>query len=142
MKIYGSTILKKFFVAGTFLLATISFFSCEKIDQNPEYDFTIVVKTLADSSRIQNALVEVYVPSTVSDLEFTGSTNDRGEITFEYDRDAVFQVRASRGRNISNNGVVTYSYIGCTFVRLEPNDEVFQTVYIEPYDPEAPGCTL
>ncbi|MEQ9261984.1 MAG: hypothetical protein RLP14_02370 [Owenweeksia sp.] len=133
--------IKKSLIIPFSLLLCAGLLACKKIDQNPEYTFTVIVKTLADSTRIQNSLVEVYVPRTVSGLSFTGYSDELGEITFEYDKDAVFQVRASRGRDI-NGSQITYTYIGCTFVRLEPNDHVYQTVYIQPYDPEAEGCVL
>lgn len=133
--------LQRFFLIlfCAFLLSEAG--SCKKIDQDPDYNFTIVVKTLSDSTRIQNALVEVYVPRTVSTLEKVGFTNIAGEASFEYEQDAVFQVRASRGKKVTGN-TITYTFIGCTYVRLEPNQEVFQTVYIEPYDPELEGCAL
>ena len=121
-------------------LFAASFYSCKKIDQSPDYPFTITVKTLEDSTRIQNAKVEIYVPPTIgSKVTFVASTDEKGEVSFEYDKDAVFNVRATRGSSQANS---TPTYIGCTYVRLEPNKHVYQTVYIRPYDPEAPGCTL
>lgn len=110
--------------------------SCEKIDQNPEYPFVITVKTVDDSTLVQNAYVEVGVPSQVNnELTFIGFTNANGVVSFEYDNDAVFRVRASRGSN-------PITYIGCTYVRLEPNTTVNRTVYIEPWDVQSPGCDL
>lgn len=118
-------------------IAAIGFgaYSCKKIDQDPEYPFTIIVKTMDDSTRIQNTFIEVYVPQTIGNVKFSGYTNEAGEVHFTYDKDAVFQVRATRGEN-------PYTHIGCTYVRLEANEEVYQTVYIQPYNPEYEGCFL
>lgn len=110
--------------------------SCEKIDQSPEYPFVITVKTVDDSTLVQNAYVEIGVPSQVnSELKFRGFTNALGTVSFEYDNDAVFRVRATRGKD-------PITYIGCTYVRLEPNETVHRTVYIEPWDVQSPGCDL
>lgn len=119
------------------LLISIGFaWSCKKIDQNPEYPFTIVVKTVDDSTTVQNVFVEVGVPSQINDdLAFQGFTDQDGKISFKYDNDAVFRVRVTRGFN-------PITYIGCSFVRLEANETVVQNVYMEPYDPQSPGCDL
>lgn len=110
--------------------------SCEKIDQTPDYPFTITVKTVDDSTLVQNAYVEIGVPSQVNnELKFRGFTNSSGTVSFEYNNDAVFRVRATRGKD-------PITYIGCTYVRLEPNETVNRTVYIEPWDVQSPGCDL
>ena len=132
--------MKKVPRAIVLLTFVVGIFSCKKIDQDPDYTFTITVRTLEDSTLIQNSKVEAYVPPTVgSKVAFIGYSDERGQITFTYDKDAVFQVRATRGSSASGSTPV---YIGCTYVKLEPNQNVHQTVYIRPYDPEAPGCTL
>lgn len=131
--------LMKFKIFALFsAIAAFALFSvsCEKIDQNPEYPFVIVVKTVDDSTIVQNAYVEVGVPSQInSELAFEGFTNSDGQASFKYDNDAVFRVRATRG-----NDPITY--IGCTYVRLEPNQTVYRTVYMEPWDDQSPGCDL
>ncbi|MGB0176363.1 MAG: hypothetical protein ACPF9D_04300 [Owenweeksia sp.] len=132
--------MKKVSAAMVVLIMTIGFFACKKVDQNPDYTFTITVRTLEDSTLIQNSRVEAYVPPTVgSKIAFIGYSDEKGQITFNYDKDAVFQVRATRGSSAAGSTPV---FIGCTYVKLEPNQHVYQTVYIRPYDPEAPGCTL
>lgn len=112
------------------------FCSCKKEDLNPDYPFTIVVKTLSDSLRVANIRVEILAPVNSGAFVsfFEGWSNEKGEVSFEYDKDAVFSVRATRG-------VTPITFIGCTEVRLEPNTQVYKTVYIAPYDPEAEGCT-
>ncbi len=110
-------------------------FSCETEDLTPDYPFTITVKTLQDSVRVPNTKVEVLAPSNSGAFHefFEGWTDQHGEVSFEYDKNAVFTVRATRG-----NTPITY--IGCADVRLEPNKRVYKTVYIQPFDPDAKGC--
>ncbi len=110
--------------------------SCgKKEDLNPDYPFTIVVKTFEDSTRIANIRVEILAPSNSGAFTefFEGWTNEKGEVRFEYDKNAVFTARATRG-------LTPITHIGCADVRLEPNKEVYKTVYIRPYDNQAGGC--
>lgn len=110
--------------------------SCgKKEDLNPDYPFTIVVKTYEDSLRVANIRVEVLAPSNTGAFVefFEGWTNEKGEVHFEYDKNAVFTTRATRGLN-------PITHIGCADVRLEPNRDVYKTVYIKPYDSQAGGC--
>ena len=127
---------KYLFITALLSVALIIASSCKKIDQNPEYPFTISVKTADDTTTVQNVFVEVGVPSQInSELAFEGFTDANGQISFTYHSDAVFRVRATRGVN-------PITYIGCTYVRLEPNKNVNKTVYLERYDPQSPGCDL
>lgn len=113
--------------------ALLLFVQCEKTDLNPDFPFTIVVKTLTDSTRAANAFVEVTTTIPGNEIKIIGSTDVNGEVSFEFDRDAVFLVRASRGKD-------PITWIGCNFVRLEPNKRVTQTVYMQPFDPKLEGC--
>lgn len=124
--------MKKALIASLFIGLLVS---CGKEDVDPDYPFTIVVKTLQDSIRVPNIQVEVLAPSNTGAFKefFEGWTDDYGEVSFEYDENAIFTIRATRGNN-------PITYIGCADVRLEPNKHVYKTVYIRPYDPEAPGC--
>lgn len=118
------------------LLAMVGLMACKKIDQNPEYPFTIIVKTVDDSTRVQNVRVEVGLPDEVDgDVSFEGFTDTQGEVDFDYDKDAVFRIRATRGSN-------PYTSIACSYVHLEPNKRVYKTVYLKPYDPTFKGCAL
>lgn len=127
--------MKKYLIVGLlFVCGIIILGSCAKDeDLSPQYPFTIVVKTLDDSTRVQNIFVEVFAPVNRSKVVFEGFSDERGEIGFKYSQDAVFLVRATRGSN-------PYTYIGCTFVRLSENSNVYQTVYIRPYNAEVEGC--
>lgn len=107
---------------------------CQKEDLDPDYPFKVVVKTLADSTRVPNVDVTVLAPIPENIVYFKGSTNENGEVSFEYDRNAILLIRASRGKRPD------YSWIGCAEIRLKANETVSQTVYIRPYDPEVEGC--
>lgn len=118
------------------LLVTLSLFiafSCEEED-TADYPFTIVVKTLQDSIPVNNVRVHVSVPRRGSVVTFQGFTNENGEVSFEYDRNAIFEIVATKGEQDNP------SYIGCNQVRLEPNEVVRQIVYIQKFNPEVPGC--
>lgn len=119
-------------------LASFGFFlalsSCEKEDLNPEYPFTVVVKTFDDSVRVTSAMVEILAPVQGSKIYFRGYTNENGEVGFKYNQDAIFLIRAIRGP------INDPSYIGCAEVRLAPNNTVVKTVYLQKVDPEIPGC--
>lgn len=115
------------------LMVLLSITNCEKDDLNPEYPFTIVVKTMKDSVRATNVFVEILTTLPDNKIDMIGATDQNGEVSFSYDRDAVLQIRATRGRN-------PITWIGCNFVRLEPNKRVFQTVYVKEFDPKLSGC--
>lgn len=107
---------------------------CQKDDLNPNYPFKVVVKTLADSLRVPNVDVTVLAPIPENVVYFKKTTNIEGEVHFEYDRNAILLIRASRGKRPD------YEWIGCSEIRLKANETVSQTVYIRPYDPEVEGC--
>ena len=115
-------------------LSALILFSCNKEDElHPEFPFTVVVKTLDDSVAVNNVKVEVFTPVQNNSVEMVGYTDAYGRVSFEYDLEAVLLVQATRGEN-------PISYIGCADVRLEPNKEVVQNIYLEVYDPNVPGC--
>lgn len=122
-------------VLGLFLTA-LGLGACDKAALNPDYPFRIIVKTEADSTRVQNVLVEVAAPINGNQVWLSGSSDENGEVEFEYDKAATLNVRASRGKRPD------YTWIGCTEVRLIPNQEVIKTVYIEPYDTLLIGCSF
>lgn len=117
-------------------IAAFGAWSCEKDDPDPDYPFRIAVKTEADTVRVANVLVEVLAPIPDSDVYFRGFTNEEGEISFKYNSSALFLVRASRGERPD------YTWIGCTEIRLRPNEEVEKVVYLEPFDPNLQGCSF
>lgn len=115
------------------LLVVFTITNCDKDDLNPDFPFTIVVKTLEDSTRATNVFVEILTTLPDNQIDIEGVTDENGEVDFSFDRDAVLQVRATRGKN-------PISWIGCNFVRLEPNKRVVQTVFIKEFDPKLSGC--
>lgn len=123
-------------VAGLAILSGLVFAACENEELNPTYPFTIVVKTLEDSMRVQNVFVEVAAPVPGNTVWINGSSNEEGEVSFRYDQAATLNVRASRGERPD------YTWIGCTEIRLIPNELVTKTVYIEPYDTLLVGCSF
>ena len=127
--------MKKLLLSAFVSLGLIfAFISCEKEDLNPEYPFTIVVKTFDDSVRVSNAFVRVLAPVQGSKVYFEGYSDENGRVSFKYDRDAIFLIQATRGP------VNDPTYIGCTEIRLAPNETVVKTVYLEKEDPEIQGC--
>jgi len=123
-------------ISGLVLASSILLFSCENEELNPKYPFTIIVKTQSDSLRVQNVLVEVAAPVPGNQVWLKGATNTEGEIDFEYQQAATLGVRASRGERPD------YTWIGCTEIRLIPNEHVVKTVYIQPYDSLLVGCSF
>jgi hypothetical protein len=112
-----------------FLLVLV-LFSCKK--ESPTYSFTVRVIN-EEGVALPNMFVEATadVPNTLAD--FSGKTDENGEISFSYDYEAVLKVRATRGSNPP-------SWMGCNFVKLEPNSTVNVNVVVQPYDPSQPGC--
>ncbi len=112
-------------------------FSCKEKNDNldPEYPFTISVKTLSDSVLVTNIRVQILAPDNTGKLKehFIGFTDDNGKVEFKNDLQAVFTARATRG-------LTPPTQIGCAEVYLRPNKRVYKTVYIEPFDPVAGGC--
>ncbi|MCR9152824.1 MAG: hypothetical protein ACPGVV_02725 [Croceimicrobium sp.] len=127
--------MKKLFL-GLAIASMFFYSSCENEELNPNYPFTIVVKTQSDSLLVQNVRVEVAAPVPGNKVWLDGRTNTNGEVDFEYDQAATLGVRASRGDRPD------YTWIGCTEIRLLPNEHVTKTVYIQPYDSLLVGCSF
>lgn len=129
---------KLFSFAAAALLLTGGLSSCDPNNRNADYPFTIIVKTSTpdDTVVVPNVLVEINVPipSANPEIYTFGYTNEAGEVSFEYGESAILAVRASRGTR------PRYTWMGCTDVRLLPNEEVVKTVYLEPYDSLLIGC--
>ena len=108
----------------------VAFSSCTKED--PRYTFTVRVIN-EDGVRLPNVFIEASadVPDALPD--FSGITDEDGEISFEYQYEAVLKVRATRGSNPP-------TWMGCNFVKLEADKNVIVTVLLIPYDPSQPGC--
>jgi hypothetical protein len=123
-------------ILGFSILSIVALWSCENEELNPEYPFTIVVKTLADSTVAQNTFVEVAAPIAGNTVFIEGYTDEEGRVSFEYDQAATLSVRASRGERPD------YTWIGCTEIRLIPNQHITKNVYIEPYDTLLIGCSF
>lgn len=129
-------IMSRFGITSFVLLFGLTIVSCDRSQIEPDYPFKIVVKTKADSSLAQNVFVEVNAPVPGSQVFLEGFSDERGEVSFEYGLPATLVVRASRGKRPD------YTWMGCTEVRLLPNEEVVKTVYIEPYDTLLVGCSF
>lgn len=121
--------MKKLFLS---ILAIVSLFACKRENLDPDYPFTIIVKTYNDSIAVNNVLVEVTTPVQKNVVEMQGYTDEDGKVRFEYDLEAVLLVRAIRGNPIT--------YMGCADVRLEPDKNVIKYIYLETFDPNE-GCT-
>jgi hypothetical protein len=107
-----------------------------KENTQPDYPFKVTIKTLDDSTRVANVFVEILAQTGQGETKqlFKSWTNEKGESSFVYDKEAVLLIRATRGLKPN------YTWIGCDFIFLQPNEEARRTVYIRPYDPEAEGC--
>lgn len=122
--------MKKIFLS---ILAVVSLFACKRENLDPDYPFTIVVRTYNDSIAVNNVLVEVSTPVQNNVVEMQGYTDEQGKVRFEYDLEAVLLVRATRGNPIT--------YMGCADIRLEADKNVTKYVYLEAFDPRDGGCT-
>jgi hypothetical protein len=127
--------MKKVFLALT-IISGVAFSACENDELNPEYPFTIIVKTISDSTVVQNVLVEAAAPVPGNKVWLSGNSDTEGKVSLEYDQAATLSIRASRGQRPE------YTWIGCTEIRLLPNSVVVKTVYIEPYDSLLIGCSF
>lgn len=112
------------------LITIIMLSSCKKDD--PIYEFTVRVIN-EDGIALPNVFIEASadVPDALPD--FSGITDEDGEISFKYQYEAVLKIRATRGSNPP-------SWMGCNFVKLEANNNVLVKVVLVPYDPSQPGC--
>lgn len=126
----------KTYILLLFMSAALVLAGCEQDDLEPDYPFKVIVKTHADSIRVQNVSVEVLAPTDGSVIFLEGQTNENGEVEFVYDKAAILLVRALRGERPD------LEQIGCTEIRLAPNELVTKTVYIKPFDETVIGCAL
>lgn len=124
------------YVLGAVLLGSFFLGGCNKADLDPDFPFTIQVRSIEDSIPLPNVNVEVFAPTPGSNVFFQGSTDQKGNISFEHNAKSVLVVRATRGERPN------FSWIGCNEVRLFPNRQVNVTVYLEPADEEVVGCSL
>lgn len=123
--------IKQFILPFILLLIFVAAFSCKK--NQPDYPFTINVKTLEDTVSVANIHVEILARDGGGfKTFFDGYTDENGQVNFDYDQEAIFTIRATRGN--------PYTYIGCADIRLMPDQRVTKDVYIAPYDSEAQGC--
>ncbi len=108
----------------------LGLFSCEK--EESKYPFTVTVVS-EDGVPVTN--VEVIATAPVADAipYFKGNTNENGNVSFEYDKEAVLQIQATRGGS-------TPTFQGCNFVKLEADKNVSVKVVLLPYDPSSAGC--
>lgn len=122
--------MKKLFKFLPVILVFLAFISCKK--EAPTFPFTILV-TNEDNLPLPNVFVEATadVPNAIPD--FSGITNEDGIVRFEYDLEAVLKVRATRSSNPP-------TWMGCNFIKLEPNTDVQIKVILQPYNPTQPGC--
>jgi hypothetical protein len=129
MKTMAAVAINKSFIFSTLGLLGIwlTFSSCQKEDLNPDYPFKVIVKTYEDSTIAANTFVEAYapVPNAIPGGFFEGYTNEAGAISFTYNKEAIFFVRASRGPKTN------YNWLGCGEVYLKANEEVVKTIYIK-----------
>lgn len=127
--------MKKLF--ALFITLTIVLSACNvKENTQPDYPFTVTIKTLEDSTRVANVFVEILAQTGVGETSqlFKSWTNEKGEASFVYDKEAVLLIRGTRGEKPN------YTWIGCDYIFLKANEEARRTVYLRPYDPEAEGC--
>ena len=110
--------------------------SCKKEDLEPEFPFTITVKTLKDSLRAPNVEVILNADNPDSKVEIKGWTDVNGEVHLEYSHEAILNITAIR----SNGPNTIPAWIGCSDINLVGNDRVYKTVYIEPYSENTQGC--
>jgi hypothetical protein len=99
--------MKKVFLALT-IISGVAFSACENDELNPEYPFTIIVKTISDSTVVQNVLVEAAAPVPGNKVWLSGNSDTEGKVSLEYDQAATLSIRASRGQRPE------YTWIGCT----------------------------
>ena len=115
-----------------FFVAIASFFVQGCTKETPNYPFTIQV-VREDGRPMPN----VYVTATADVPDaipmFSGTTNDDGQISFEYQHEAVLKITATRGSNPP-------TWMGCNFVKLEADKNVTSIVVLHPFDPTQPGC--
>jgi hypothetical protein len=118
-------------------LGVFFFNSCE-VDENlnPTFPFKVTIKTLEDSVRVSNVFVEILAQtgSGGSSVLKEGYSNQFGDVSFEYDKEAVLLIRATRGTKPN------YTFIGCDYIFLKANEEASRTIYIRPFDSQAEGC--
>lgn len=112
------------------LAIALAFSGCRK--ESPSYAFTVKVVT-EDGIALPNVAVEASadVPDALPD--FSGLTDEDGMVRFQYEYEAVLKIRATRGTNPP-------TWMGCNFVKLQPNDDVEVIVVLLPFDPTQPGC--
>ncbi|KFD38127.1 hypothetical protein AT05_11665 [Schleiferia thermophila str. Yellowstone] len=120
--------MKKIFALSVLLLLSAA---CSVED--PVYNFRIRVVNEARQP-IDSAFVFVApnVPNSI--VQFSGYTNRAGEVTFTYDKEAIFIVEAKRGLDSIT------MLLGCGYIKLSPQQEAFVQIVATPTNDPDDGC--
>lgn len=94
------------------LFAMLIFTSCSKDER--DYKLTIHV-TVEDNISVQNSLVRVYAPIANTLVDYWGTTDENGELTFEFENEVVVEIIASKS-----------SFKNCGFIALDRGDNFIQ----------------
>lgn len=121
---------------GLVLLSSLFSVGCNKADLDPDFPFTVQVRSLEDSIPLANVYVEAFAPNPESEVYFKGFTDQNGNISFEHNAKAILVARATRGE------APDYSWIGCNEVRLFANRQIKVKVYLKPAEEQVIGCSL
>lgn len=121
--------MKRPFIVAIFCIFVIP--SCSVED--PIYHFRIRVVNEARQP-VDSAFVFVAPNVAESKVQFSGYTNRAGEISFTFDKEAIFIVEAKRG--IDPNTML----LGCGYIKLSPLQEAFIQIVATPTNNPDDGC--
>lgn len=108
------------------LSGSLLFFSgCSK--NNSKHNLTVVV--VADNDvKVANALIRLYAPVDNSYIDYFAYTNESGETSFEFEKEVVLEIIASKG-----------SFVGCNFAQVKQGDTKVE-VLIKDWGVDDNGC--
>ena len=114
------------------ILAAVLFAGGCKKEVEKSFPFTIRVETV-QGVPVNNSHVTASadVPNAIP--KFDGYTDVNGEVSFEYNNEAVLKVQATRGGTPP-------TWIGCGYIKLERGERVTKVIVIQPYDSSVGGC--
>lgn len=121
--------MKKQFIIAISCIFIIT--SCSVED--PIYHFRIRVVNEARQP-VDSAFVFVAPNVAESKIQFSGFTNRAGEISFTFDKEAIFIVEAKRGIDSIT------MLLGCGYIKLSPLQEAFVQIVATPTNNADDGC--
>ncbi len=124
--------MKRFLPVSLLFSAVFAvFFSASCVKDKDKHKLTIVVVAEnrdGDLVPAQNADLHVFAPVANSFIDYYASTNNDGEVSFEFENKVIVEIVSTKG-----------SFRGCNFAEVNEGENTV-TVELKPFGAKDNGC--